>query len=919
MAKNNQYAEINIEFIENHLPGLKSGEYKISARQELNGPGIVGTNQQSPFSATFPDYYVQVQGDRFNLKPNEVHTIFPPNNSLGEYSNVMPHIVFNRNTLPWERLVAPMSTDEATESALEKLPWMALLVFNEEELLNASGKAPSSTTERMEVEKGKAVSFADLSKGKAYGNIWPPKQEPGQSDEEKIRVIYASKATLKEVLPINDKELGHLTHARQARIGFKLNSSFTGKVTVEVTNSSGKKVHHEITSINSPMIGASLDTGPLPVDTYEIKITPDGEAATTQSINIKANDHIGSDVAIVISKRLPKPGVKSVVHLVSLEERYIAKDGGYVFNDSPFPDTVPLVSLKSWSFTAFSEKQTFRSILLHLNHEFLFGINISDAQRTSLEGVSTGSAVPDLLQAGFLQGRKALTSKAKVTDRAVKILRDKDHQYFIGTTGKIYNAAGSYLFDMQGGVPQNAKDATSKLQGYSIHPNSAQLNDPTGFHAWVTDGPKQYFLSEDILKGKASGRLAVFLIPDDSSPSLRLPDLANPTKATEITEANDYLKMGFTPLPHSFRRGGKSVSWYRGPLVTGQVNQTIPDDLFPVHCSDELLRYHTSNGMFDASYAAAWELGRLMALKSKKISLDLYNWKRLHTQQLKMMEQQELHTHLPFHKENNTQVEMPENVENWLGKLSLLKGIPFNYLVPDERMLPIESLRFFYLDPAWIASLMDGALSIGRVNVKQEKILHTQKLMDSATNTGKISGFLLRSAVVAGWPSLQVNAYDYEFSGTKVRPGDEDADDLKNESIPELNSKGNPAALELLRMERLSPNVLLCLFKGDAKVVDIHEKPEVIHFGFNRSDGTTNDPYYKLPHRSNGEESDSDSRINLDTTLFTPQTRIIKVEALYDKIKGDSKLGFDASEFTSAQFALAMVEGVERVRFIRKG
>ena len=45
----------------------------------------------------------------------------------------------------------------------------------------------------------------------------------------------------------------------------------------------------------------------------------------------------------------------------------------------------------------------------------------------------------------------------------------------------------------------------------------------------------------------------------------------------------------------------------------------------------------------------------------------------------------------------------------------MLEGIPFHYLVPDERLLPPESLKFFVVDPAWLAALRDGAFSIGRV------------------------------------------------------------------------------------------------------------------------------------------------------------------------------------------------------------
>ena len=46
---------------------------------------------------------------------------------------------------------------------------------------------------------------------------------------------------------------------------------------------------------------------------------------------------------------------------------------------------------------------------------------------------------------------------------------------------------------------------------------------------------------------------------------------------------------------------------------------------------------------------------------------------------------------------------------------------PFHYLVPDERILPAESIRLFQVDPIWIECLVDGAFSIGRVSQSDQK------------------------------------------------------------------------------------------------------------------------------------------------------------------------------------------------------
>jgi hypothetical protein len=54
---------------------------------------------------------------------------------------------------------------------------------------------------------------------------------------------------------------------------------------------------------------------------------------------------------------------------------------------------------------------------------------------------------------------------------------------------------------------------------------------------------------------------------------------------------------------------------------------------------------------------------------------------------------------------------LPDYVNFQLARLRLLHDLPFRYLVPDARLLPDESARFFTLDEAWLAKLVTGALS----------------------------------------------------------------------------------------------------------------------------------------------------------------------------------------------------------------
>ena len=59
-----------------------------------------------------------------------------------------------------------------------------------------------------------------------------------------------------------------------------------------------------------------------------------------------------------------------------------------------------------------------------------------------------------------------------------------------------------------------------------------------------------------------------------------------------------------------------------------------------------------------------------------------------------------------------------DSVVSWLTKLRLLEGVPFNYVVPSEEMLPNESIRFFHMDRNWLDAMVDGALSTGILDTR---------------------------------------------------------------------------------------------------------------------------------------------------------------------------------------------------------
>lgn len=178
---------------------------------------------------------------------------------------------------------------------------------------------------------------------------------------------------------------------------------------------------------------------------------------------------------------------------------------------------------------------------------------------------------------------------------------------------------------------------------------------------------------------------------------------------------------------------------------------------------------------------------------------------------------------------------VPGELRRFLARLRLLHGVPFSYLVPDADLLPIESVRFFYIDRAWTDAMVQGALSVGTIStadrVQLEAVYpHIRDEVDETERTtrnpkdekrlqgagGTITGFLMRSRLVSGWPNLHVRAYSR---------------DLLPDDALTTAAESDPDRMKVLRMERLAPAVLLVLFDGVPAVVHMEEPRQGIQFG----------------------------------------------------------------------------------------
>ncbi len=237
----------------------------------------------------------------------------------------------------------------------------------------------------------------------------------------------------------------------------------------------------------------------------------------------------------------------------------------------------------------------------------------------------------------------------------------------------------------------------------------------------------------------------------------------------------------------------------------------------------------------------------------------------------------------------STESGMPPYMESFLAHLRLLVGVPFTYLVPDSRMLPTESVRFFYLDRSWTDRLVDGALAVGKMGTReqahhqaQEPALRQQldqterivrQLQRGAsfmnirpTDTANmqpadvVTGFLLRSYLVSGWPQMEVRAYNQVIQ----EPFDHNAPDVLAAKLPTL------------RLERLSPSIMIAMFSGIPQMVTLEEPHHGVQFGVKMNQ---EQQFILTPRDSGGQEIADAAPIPVPMRAGT--TRVIDIASLW--------------------------------------
>jgi hypothetical protein len=145
-------------------PAIESDTYEISST--IAFPGVANADP------TIHRDYVQVGGSPLHFAATEVLSCHPPANATGAFDEELPHVVLSRRTLPWER-PGPDGTAP---------PWLALLVFADDEVTFGSGTMGSELpglAAALDASDGDPVDVVTVNSPSTLTAMLPTQQELG--------------------------------------------------------------------------------------------------------------------------------------------------------------------------------------------------------------------------------------------------------------------------------------------------------------------------------------------------------------------------------------------------------------------------------------------------------------------------------------------------------------------------------------------------------------------------------------------------------------------------------------------------------------------------------------------------------------------------------------------------------------------
>lgn len=272
---------------------------------------------------------------------------------------------------------------------------------------------------------------------------------------------------------------------------------------------------------------------------------------------------------------------------------------------------------------------------------------------------------------------------------------------------------------------------------------------------------------------------------------------------------------------------------------------------------------------------------------------------------------------------NDSLVSIPEDKKDlidYANRLNLLNDIPLTYLLTDPSDLPEESIRFGIVDINWTDAYIDGAFSIGRVcgedSATDKKLLGSYKnftcnklkyldtprmkkmhpthsikhslLLKSKMNQGESLENLSEISVVLIRSELINLKKGFHFLGYKT----------ENNQEEQLNT---------LRIEKISNDIMICLFSGIIDKFIIEEPLTGLKFGCKYTNTEEGKTERTIDIRSAKEEDFGKTEATMPIDDCVEDSGRINVVKLSDKIgsllKDNKLIDYTTSPETPAEFS----------------
>lgn len=676
-----------------HIPIVVSGHYNINASldNKLNN----GLAQNINF---------HVAGYNAAIPQNEVLAVYPPIDHTGNFAGTFPHIQFRRSTLPWEYKIEGRIKEEACKKALllntseDKINFINEnnidfdqkvyeKIINEKDklefldsILNAVYKYPYVFLILLKEEELKAFKVINTDTNQLIGSTESP------AEPKSLKLI---KHNGSELFPNADviQKLAHVRvqeHTELKDLNLpKETSILVSHRIVEPTKyhafvcyyaySEGlinlKYLPKEFIKQNKDSLDQLENENIFSFEELKLK-KPDSElvkkieALQEEDKNNARNFYLNTDISnckneyAVILNEWSFESIGAELYQVNKKklEKYPHKDQDRKLPDSYEDSEIISLDLKKLE-TLTKEFKPFQSLIKDNNEyqNFLTEIELKFINELK----SLPETTPPTQSISGSKIKEWLESKADVFKVSINKIKTTN-SYTINEFQKILESDNNHILEY---LQYNGKNLKGYLHELDLQPFKTN----------------QY----------------------NNLPDVKIQKLLNISKV---------------PLEHQLKAGGKMMSWYQGPftnntskfdllqLLADQQIETIPDH------QDYLNLFNEDTGMYDMTYSAAWQLGRLMIMNDNKVLQELKKWKYDLELYNLVLEQNKL-SHLP-----NLSIQapsIPDVLMNYVTDLIQFRNFPLYYLLPHKDLSTEETIKYFKIDNSWILAFLFGIFSAG--------------------------------------------------------------------------------------------------------------------------------------------------------------------------------------------------------------